>query len=239
MKTKLIISLILSLLIYSCSEKSPNKPQNEFSIQGKVTYLDGFGIAEAEVIIYKDVDVLAATTTDNDGNFTVTGLENGTYALEALKQNHSADTASVVIDQCDEQVDFTIKIMTLVPIEMYEHSEHVSTLIRYPDLHIGNDYNLIAKIATKVKRIAGTGWFNKFALFPILLDIEWSVYEPGQAVYTHNVTDAFFTIPESEMKWEYMNISLPIQDFVDAKNGIAMMPGWLVDFKENLKVTYN
>lgn len=76
----IIKTLVTLVLICTFSPTfSQNSPG---TVQGKVTYGDGIPVPDANITVSKDLAVIAGSTTDEDGNFSITGLGFGNYEIK-------------------------------------------------------------------------------------------------------------------------------------------------------------
>jgi len=128
-------NLLTLVLICTCSSTfSQNLPG---AVQGKVTYDDGIPVPDANITVSKDLAVIAGCTTDEDGNFSITGLEFGNYEIkfkhisygEVIKTfrltNNKVKTIDVTLE--DEVID-------LADIIVSSTSRNLNDMSRLPSV---------------------------------------------------------------------------------------------------------
>ncbi len=86
---KVFVFVLSSLLIFSCSDGEsdlvvPNETSSQITsaINGSLKCVNGNPIASVAVTFIDEAGNVSETTTDDQGNFSVSSLESGTYAIQ-------------------------------------------------------------------------------------------------------------------------------------------------------------
>lgn len=102
--------------------------EKQFAISGEVTDQEHEDIANASIeVTNSSGSVVGTTTTNHLGDYTVSGLTNGTYNVTATKANYTSETKTVSINGSGEVADFQLKKFDqsiTLDVRMYmEHGE--------------------------------------------------------------------------------------------------------------------
>ena len=112
----------LVILVLICTFSPAFSQNSSGAVQGKVTYGDGIPVPDANITVSKDLAVITGSTTDENGNFSITGLEFGNYEIkfkhisygEVVKTfrltNNKAKTIDVTLE--DEVIDLADVIVS-------------------------------------------------------------------------------------------------------------------------------
>jgi Carboxypeptidase regulatory-like domain len=86
------ITLLFALfLIVSCSKENSNTSDGDYNISGKFLTPNGQdAVSKATVKLFKGNTEIKETTTDSEGNFTINGVNTGTYEVKISKGLFSA-----------------------------------------------------------------------------------------------------------------------------------------------------
>lgn len=127
----------LLVLVLICTYSPAFSQDAPGAVQGKVTYIDGKPVPHAAVSVSKDLDVIAHTTTDEEGKFYINGLQFGSYEInfkhlsygEVVKTfrltNNKAKTIDITLE--DEAID-------LADIIVSSTSRNLNDMSRLPSV---------------------------------------------------------------------------------------------------------
>lgn len=143
-KTKKNMNTLKSLLTlaFICTfslvfSQSASTVKNAGSIQGKVTYIDGEPVGQTVVSISQDLDIISQTTTDDDGIFSITGLQFGKYEIKFkhLSYGEVVQTFRLSSDKT-KTIDVTLEdeAIDLADIIVSSTSRNLNDMTRLPSV---------------------------------------------------------------------------------------------------------
>ena len=90
----LLVILLLALTLIACDGASPTEPfggGTRATLEGHVTYPNGYAAGGQVIALWKDHEFVADTEVNNYGDYKVSGVRPGHYQMLVMRNRTSSD----------------------------------------------------------------------------------------------------------------------------------------------------
>lgn len=173
----LILSILITILI-GCDNESGTE-NTEASIYGKVTFLDGTPVADAEVrLIVLQSNQNRFTTTDNNGSYRFDNLFNSSYQINFISQSYEVNSyrsPELPLSRNSIEHNFKITYSILDDFKSSFISDSVVLMQFQPaGAKIGNNFSAVSNLQGYYRPAEGDDITLECDVYEMPVNVNWS-----------------------------------------------------------------